>query len=199
MLIAMAGAGHAQQTAASSSPTGRLGQRYVGTSFGIANFKDASEEMYDASIGINLPVSKSVDVDFGYGYQWLTNNPVDVSAQVVDAGATLFTSTHGVKPFLGASLAYGWSKASYAGSSITDDEGLYGLSIGLEAPVGAVILTPAIGYSDSFNDGDPTYTYGIDAHYWVTSKMGVRTAVSYSDHGSNLESWNCRVGLRMRF
>lgn len=198
-MIAVVGASHAQQTATSSSPTGRLGQRYVGTSFGIANLNGASEELYDTSIGVNLPVTKSIDVDFGYSYQWLTDNPVDLSAHIIDAGATLFTSTHGVKPFVNASLAYSWSKASYGGASLSEDDGAYGISLGLEAAVGAVILTPAISYTDSFDDSDPTYNYGIDAHYWVTPKVGVRAAVSYSDYGSSLEAWNYRIGLRVKF
>jgi hypothetical protein len=82
---------------------------------------------------------------------------------------------------------------------MTDDEGLYAIGLGVEAAVGAVILTPTISYSDSFEESDPTYSYGIDAHYWITSKVGVRTAVSYSDYGSDLESWNYRIGLRVKF
>lgn len=200
VVLVTTGVSHAQQPASDSTPVGRLGQRYVGASFGVANFKDTPEEFYDTSIGVNLPVSKSVDLDFGYGYQWLRNSPADASAHSIDVGATFYTSTHGVKPFVSASLAYLWSRASYAGFSINDNEGFYDLFLGLEAPVGPVVLTPVIGYSDSFNDsGDGTWNYGTDVHYWINPKLGVRASVSYSDYGSGLQSWNYRLGLRVKF
>ncbi|HEY8995182.1 MAG TPA: hypothetical protein VIM71_11005 [Lacunisphaera sp.] len=199
-MLAIAGASQAQQAATSSSPTGRLGQRYVGTSYGFANYQDAREEFHDVSIGVNLPVGKSVDLDFGYGYQWLTNNPVSLDGHSLDAGATLYTSTHGVKPFASASLAHLWSKASYHGVTARDDESFYAVSVGVEVPVAKIILTPSVGVQDSLNDGgDPTYAGGIDAHYWVTSKVGLRAAISYSDYGSGLKSWNYRLGARVKF
>lgn len=198
-VLAVCGISHAQQAATASSPSGRLGQRYVGTSYGIADYQGLPEEFHDASIGVNLPVTKALDVDFGYGYQWLRNNPVDVSAHSVDAGATFYTTKRGMKPFVSASLAYLWSEYSYAGSSFKDDEGFFGISLGLEAPVGPIVLTPSISYSDSFSDNDPSYSYGIDAHYWLTQKIGLRAALSYSDYDGDLESLNYRVGVRVKF
>jgi hypothetical protein len=198
--LIIVGASHAQQPASGGTASGRLGQRYAGASIGVADFKDTAEEFIDTSIGVNLPITKSVDLDFGYDYQWLDNSPIDLTAHSVDAGATVYTSWHGVKPFASASLAYLWSKASYAGVSLKDNDGFYGVSVGFEAPVGAIVLTPAIGYSDSFdNSGDPTYSYGVDIHHWFTSKFGARAAVSYSDYGSSVSSWNYRIGLRMKF
>ncbi|MFZ5495801.1 MAG: outer membrane beta-barrel protein [Verrucomicrobiota bacterium] len=199
-LLALCGISHAQQAATAGAPSGRLGQRYVGTSYGIADYQGLAEEFHDASLGVNLPVTKALDVDFGYGYQWLRNNPVDVSAHSLDAGATLYTAKRGVKPFVSASLAYVWTKYSFAGNAIKkDDEGVFGVALGLETSVGPIVLTPSVGYSDSFKDNNPAYSYGIDAHYWLTQKIGLRAALSYSDYDGDLESLNYRVGVRVSF
>lgn len=193
--------GHAQQPAPSgTTTTGRLGQRYVGASFGVANFKDTPERGHDTSIGVNLPITPSIDVDFGYSYQWLGNSPVDLTGNSVDAGATLYKSWRGVKPYASASLGYSWSEASYAGSSIESNDGFYVVSVGFEAPVGPIVLTPAIGLYRPFeSDSDTTSFYGVDAHHWFTSKIGARAGVSYADYGDGFSSWDYRIGLRVKF
>ena len=197
--LAVSGAIHAQ-TAGANSAAGRLGQRYIGTSYGVADLNDIREEFHDFSFGVNLPVSKFADFDAGYGYQWLNNNPVDIDAHEIDAGITLYSNKHTPKPFVSATVGYSWQKASYAGVTARDDEAFYGLSVGIEAPVGPVVLTPSIGLSDSLeNGGDPAFGYGVDVHRWITSKLGLRAAISYVDHGDDLESWNYRLGLRVRF
>src|SRR3954464_2819411 len=97
--LIVAGVSHAQQPAPSSTPVGRLGQRYVGAIFRAADFNGTNEQGYDTSIGVNLPVTKSLDLDFGYSYQWLGNSPVDLTGHTLDAGATIYTSWNGVKPY----------------------------------------------------------------------------------------------------
>lgn len=197
--VALFATSQAQQASATGAPSGRLGQRYVGTSYGIADYKNQSIEFHDASIGVNLPVTKALDVDFGYGYQWLRNNPVDASTHSVDAGITFYGTKRGVKPFVSASLGYMWWETSYGSFSFKDDEGFYGVSLGLEALVGPIVLTPSISYADSFKDSAPSYGYGVDAHYWITPKLGVRAALSYSDYDDDLKSLNYRIGLRVKF
>lgn len=197
--LVAAGAIHAQSETV-AKPIGSLGVRYVDISLGLEDYRGLSDNAYDASVAVNLPVLSSLDVGFSYGHVWL-NSTADLDGDVLAASATYFTKIDTVKPFFSLALGYQWQRASGFGVTVKDDSGLWGAAIGFEVPVQAVTLTPRIAYVDGFDsDVGHEVSYGVEASCWLTAKVAGFVDVSYSDpQGSGGESWNYSLGVRLKF
>lgn len=193
-----AGTSFAQTTA---SNNGLLGQRYAEASFGVQDIKFISTNAYGLGVGVNTPViAGSFDVGANYDYDQIRGSGIRSHANTFSGYGTYYTTVNGVKPFVGAGVGWQWSSMRGFGS---DDQGLWGAAVGVEIPAGAVTLTPRIAYGDDFEgskNSSQQFSYGVDANYWVNAKTAVFGAVSFTDvRSSPVESWNYRVGLRVKF
>lgn len=189
-----------QIPAPTQSQTGVLGQRYADVSFGAQDFHGFSDNAYGLGVGASLPFNESLDVGFGYGYNWLDSN-AELRSQTLSTSATAYTHYKGVKPFVGAALGYQWTKTKFSTFSVKNHDWVWGLGVGVEVPVGVVTLTPSIGYADTFDGGgNGYYTTGIEANHWFTKTVAGYADVSFSDvRGSGGESWLYSIGVRVKF
>jgi hypothetical protein len=199
-LLAAAGASFAQ-TAANTATTGLLGQRYGEVSFGVQDIKHLSTNVYSLGAAVNAPVVPAVlDVGAAYDYSWIRGGGVRGHSNTFGGYATAYTALAGVKPFLSGAVGWQWSSARGFGD---DDQGLWALAAGVEIPAGPVTLTPRISYADDFEssvNSSQEWTYAVEANYWVNTSTAVFGSVGYTDVlRSSLESWNYRVGLRVKF
>jgi opacity protein-like surface antigen len=199
VLLCTAGATFAQPN---NTATGRLGVRYIETNFQVSDGKSTVTDSYGSGFGINLPIKSWLDVGLDYGYGWLKKNPfVTSSAHGLAATATYYTDLDGLRPFVSARIGHARFKTSAAGQTSRINSDSYDLMIGFETSVGPIILTPTIAHGDSFdNSGEGGFNFAVGAHYWITSKIGVRSDISYSDYGSGgLSEMSYGVGLALKF
>jgi hypothetical protein len=201
-VAAAAGAMHAQMTS-TTTPVGVLGHSYTELSLGLQDIKNLSPHFYDASIGGNVPVTPNLDLAAGYSYGWIRGSAFGTSlrghSNTVTTTATAYTLTGGVKPFVGVGLGYEWTH--FAG--FRDNHGLWGAAVGVEIPAGRVSITPRIVYADDFESSSSSSqqtTYEVEGNYWVSAKTGVFASLGKTDvHHDSGESWNYRLGVRMKY
>jgi hypothetical protein len=198
--LAAAGAIHAQTAAASGTANGLLGQRYVEAGFGVQDIKHVSSNVYSLGAAVNVPFIPSlVDVGANYSYDWIKSAAFRGHANTFGGDVKVYTTLSGVKPFVSAGLGWQWSHAF--GSS--DDNGLWNAAVGVEIPVAGFTVTPRIVYHDDFQgsrDSSQDWTYEVAGNYWITRTAAAFASVGYADdRGTNFDSWNYRVGLRLKF
>ena len=120
-------------------------------------------------------------------------------ANTIGAYATAYTALHGVKPFVSSALGYQWISSRFG----SDEATLWGLSTGVEIPVGVATITPRISYADDFENSRASsqqWTFAVEANYWFNKRSSVFGSIGRSEilH-SSLASWNYEIGLRSRF
>jgi hypothetical protein len=197
LVVAAASFAQTAQTASTSStPVGLLGQSYSEIHVGVSDIKHFSKDQTNLGVAANVPVTPFLDLGAGYDYGWIHGIG---HFNTVNGTATAYTTFNGVKPFVGAGLGYQWS--SYTGG--TPDEGLWGVTAGVEIPVSVITLTPRIVYSDDFH-GQSSSTqqtsYEVEGNYWLTRTAAVFGSVGYSDvRRTNNDSWDYTVGARFKF
>ncbi len=197
--LVVAGASYAQtaQTATTTSaPVGLLGQSYSEVHFGVSDIKHTSDNQYGVGVAANVPVSPFLDLTGGYDYGWVRGTG---HFNGISGGATAYTLFHGVKPFAGAAVGYQWTRAT----GYREDEGVWGLTAGVEIPVSVVTITPRIVYSDDFHGttrSSQQTSYEVEGNYWVNRSTAVFASVGYSDvHRTTNDSWDYTVGARFKF
>jgi hypothetical protein len=194
--LVVAGVSFAQTDTTSTKPVGLLGQSYSEVHFGVTDIPNYSKNQYGLGVAANVPVSPYLDLGAGYDYGWVRGAG---HFNGITGGATAYTAFNGVKPFLAGAVGYQWS--SFTGGH--DDQGVWGVSAGVEIPVSVVTITPRISYADDFhgsNRSSQQTTYGVEGNYWVTKTAAVFADVGYSDirHDSD-NAWTYTVGARFKF
>ncbi len=180
------------------TPVGVLGQNYVDANFGFQDVKHTDRDAYQLSLSGNQAVAPNFDARFSYAYGWLQHSPKGHS-NALNASATAYTVFSGMKPFVTGQLGYEWDNVA----GLKDNFGTWAAQVGLEMPVGAISISPAIGYEDdmlSASRSTQEVTYGASANYWVSATSAVYAGVDYADvRKSEFDRWNYNVGLRLKF
>lgn len=197
-LFAAAAASFAQTTTTGAAPVGVLGQRYTEVHFEMQEIDFVSPNLYSVGASVNLPVSSGLDLGASYSYGRIRGD-VRGHSNTLAAAATAYTEWSGLKPFVGAALGYQWTR--FAGFS--DDGALWGVAVGAEIPVGAFAITPRLIYADDFESGansSEQLTSEVEGNYWFSPNSAVFATLGYTDViDTRVDSWNYRVGLRVKF
>ncbi|HUR60397.1 MAG TPA: hypothetical protein VM029_21930 [Opitutaceae bacterium] len=196
-------AAHAQLAPVGLPSQRALGQRTFDISAGVvhANVPDVARNGHAFSAGLNAPVSPNVDLGFNYGYGGIkVLGSGRLTDWVLSGAAVLHSGGPGAKSFVGASLGYERTKIHVGTLKENDDGGIWALSAGVEIPLGALTLTPALTYTDATNgESDSTLHWGLQANYWFTPKVAGYADVTYSDLRENGDHlWTYRVGARFK-
>ena len=194
--LAIAGATYAQTTTSETAPAGLLGQRYAQIEFGAADISDYSKNQYGLGVGANLPLSANLDLSAGYGYSWIRGVG---HVNGLSSSVTAYTSFGGAKPFVGGGVGYSWTR--WSGGK--DNQVNWGLTAGVEIPVGVVTITPRIVYSDDFEDSyasSQQLSYEVEANYWLNRSTAIFAEVGYVDfkHASD-HAVTYGAGARFKF
>jgi hypothetical protein len=195
--LVAAGVSFAQTTPAGAG-LGLLGNRYTELSVGLQDIKHLSDHGFSVGALANNPLIPGVlDAGASYSYSWI-RGPFKGHANTIGGYAIAYAPFNGVKPFAGAGLGYQWT--SFGRS---DEQGLWGLTAGVEIPAGNVTITPRINYADDFEssrNSSQAWTYQVEANYWFNAKSAVFGSIGKTDvRRTSLDSWNYEVGLRARF
>jgi hypothetical protein len=193
-----AGTSFAQTTAPVSN--GLLGQRYAEFNFSFVEIDSVSDYSYSPGLSANIPLIPSLlDVGASYNYTKV-RGPLKGHANSLSTYAVAYVPLEGVKPFVGASLGHEWTSL---GGGFSDNAGVWGVSAGVEIPIGSFTLTPRIGYSDDFENGfgeDDVWTYAVEGNYWFSPKSAVFASIAKIDlHRNPIDVWNYEVGFRLKF
>ncbi|MFT3867918.1 MAG: hypothetical protein QM715_05410 [Nibricoccus sp.] len=207
----------AQTTATSETSQGNLGKRYGSLDFAIGDPSHTSDNIYGTSLGVNIPVTRYLDISGGYGYsRYKTEFPgfyaYKSEGHGLSADLVFYKAlSNGLKPFISAGLGYSWTTTKIESRSMwtsngkfKDDSGSWSTSVGIEIPFRWIALTPSIGFGGDFEGQDSqAWTYGLEASSWITRKVGIFAGVAYAEPRKNysvdVHMWSYGAGLRFKF
>jgi len=195
---------YSSSPSAASDQPGVLGQSFTELGFGVQSLRHTSDEPFDATLRGNIPVSQNVDVSLGYGYSWL-NGDTDIHNELLAADTKFYTQLDNhMKPYIGGLVGYQWAKTDFDHqfpvAATSQDRWVWGVSAGVEIPVGTFAFTPHVGYVDSMESNSlGHYNYGAEAQHWFTQTVGSYADVSYNDLRHENSTWTYVAGLRFRF
>jgi len=176
----------AQQAPAPSA--GLLGQRYAQASFGYFDIKNSPVDAFAAGLGVNLPISASLDVGLSYAHGWIESFS-NIDSDVVIGDATFIHVSDTFKTFTTLSLGYDWNDFQ--------ERTIWGARAGAEfrlTPRAALALSA--GYDDDFKSGNNGLWDGTArANYWATDKVALIGSVTWIEGGDVGFS----IGAALRF
>lgn len=166
----------AQQSPTPTASSGLLGQRYVSAAFGVVDLNRFPVDQFGASVGVNLPLTTTVDLGLGYTHSWLESFS-DIDSETLVADLTTYFSSGAIKPFGTVAVGYDWNDV--------DDSSFWGVRAGFEYDVNSRLSTSvSAGYTDDFNSGDGSQWDGaVRANYWVTRSVAAVATVSLIERG----------------
>jgi hypothetical protein len=187
------------QAVEESESSGLIGKRYVGADFLMKDFRDISDNGYGGALVFNQPVSDVVDLTGSFSYTQVDSQTTDITQNGLEVGAIFYTEKDGYKPFMSASLGYGWDKFEYPAPAQGDtDEGfLFSIGAGVEVPL--TDKTAALGafsYRDG-TDSDTEDSWGLELglNHWVTETVALKGSFYIVED----DSVTFRVGARLAF
>jgi len=187
------------QEVADAQSAGLIGKRYAGADFLITDSRDLADNGYGGSLIFNQPVSEVVDLTGTYSFDQMNGQSTDLTRNVLELGATYYSELEGYKPFMTASLGYGWDKWKFPAPALNDnDEGfLYSIGLGAEVPLSD--KTAAVGevsYQDGLDSGEED-SWGLEVglNHWFTDKVALKASVYVVED----DSVAFRLGARFAF
>ncbi len=200
-LLAAASTSFAQNTSATTTSNGLLGQSFLEFNYSLADIDSRSDHGHGVSAVANVPVLPGLlDVGGSYTYDWDGGTPTS-HANTFLGYANAYVALEGAKPFVGVALGYSWVSLPFG---LGDHDPFWAVAAGVEIPFGAFVFTPRISYSDDFNgrigNSDDRWVYELEGHYWFSPKAGAFVSVARIDnHRDPIDVWGYRAGVRLRF
>jgi hypothetical protein len=182
-----------------SGSSGLIGKRYVGADFVTKDYRDLNDNGYGGSLLVNQPVSDVVDISGRFSYTQLDNKSADLTQTAFEVGTVFYTEKDGYKPFMSASLGYGWDEIDYPAPLRSQNEEGFIFSVGAGVEVPLTDKTAAIG-EFSYRDGTDSNTedsWGLELglNHWVTEKIALKGSVYIVED----DSVTFRIGARLGF
>lgn len=198
LLVALTTVGRAETAA----PDGVLGQRYVSVNGDVVDFEFSRDHGYSTALGANLPVAPRLDWGLGYAYGWFNTTGLSVREHTLSTSLVWHADGPSLKPFAGAGLGYDWTRDYFNWTSVSDSRGRWSAAVGVEIPLGALTVTPSIGYEDWFDGGrEGTMLFGVELNAWFTPRVGgfanFTHLAEYRDDAGSASLY--RAGLRFKF
>jgi hypothetical protein len=187
------------QTVADSESPGLIGKRYAGADFLLKDFRDISDNGYGGTLIFNQPISEVVDLSGSYSFNQVNGETTDLTQNALEAGVVYYSQLDGYKPFMSASLGYGWDKWKFPAPAQGDNDEAFFYSIGLGVEVPLTDKTAAIGeisYQDGV-DSDTENSIGLEVgvNHWFTDKVALKASVYIVED----DSVSFRIGARFAF
>lgn len=180
---------------------GVLGQRFVEVGLTTVDYSWLGANANATNVGVKLPVGGNLDLGFGYSFAWFDQAGVRVREHALTSSLLWHAAGKGVKPFAGFGLGYDYQRTTFRGGGRHEGIGLWGLTVGVEIPVGDLTLTPTASYNDTTaRHSVGSMQYGVEANYWFTTVVAGYAEATYSHYmGDRGSAWTYRAGLRFRF
>ncbi len=189
----------AQTVVDTESSAGLIGKRYVGADFLIKDFRDIADNGYGGTVLINQPISDVVDLTGSFSFNQVDGKSTELTQNALQVGAVYYAEKDGYKPFMSASLGYGWDQWKFPAPIQGDnDEGfLFGIGAGVEVPL--TDKTAAIG-EISYRDGtdsnmEDAWGLELGVNHWFTEKVAIKASAYIVED----DSVTFRIGARFAF
>lgn len=185
-------AAFAQTDSAEARPTGLLGQNYLSLSYGFVDLDNTGVDVHQYSLEGNQALREGLDAFLGYTYSRSDRfGGGRLKGHDLYAGIRSHLTYQSIKPFV--ELGAGWS---WARGLMNDDSFAWGAGVGAEIGiVSGLTVTPFVRYTDVVDfAGDGTWNYGVEANYWITSKLAVKAGVDLDDDENT--TWTAGVNFR---
>ncbi len=173
---------------ATASFAGLLGENYVLA--GLSYTRVSATDAYDG-FGGGIQVNHNVihqdhfglDITGFHSYSRMSGHGTRHRSYEATLGVTAFTEYDIFRPYFSVLTGWSWQKQSslWYGSG-KDDSWFYGAEGGVEINVNdAFSITPwiALGRFDKANVEE--WSFGINAHYWISERVGFGLGYSFSD------------------
>lgn len=175
---------------------GLLGKQYAGISFFSENVRHFDVGTgYGAGVLANFPVATNLDAQLTASHERFGD--VSLTDNRLFASLVGYQQLESVKVFADLSLGGTWQSIKISGADINNSDGIYGVGVGVEAPIATrTAITGRVGYSRYFdNDNGDYWTFSLGLNHWVNDKFGVFATVSAIDDDSTVFT----IGAHVRF
>jgi hypothetical protein len=192
---------HAQSAA---NEAGLIGKRYAGPDFTYDHFSgSAADKALGAAAIVNLPLSPSFDLNFGYSYTDTSGTRYGAMDKVLRASLLTHRHTEYGTAYFAGTLGHGWHRLDRAGTVTRENGALWGVRAGYEIPVGPrTAINAGLGYTDSFDSGITSaqaLRYSVEANHWFSRDIAGVVSVSYRQVKQAPDSVSYTAGLRWAF
>lgn len=200
--LAAAGACYSQQIV---TPPGQriLDERYFEVSYGNFDVSGFSDRGNAYSVSISAPiVAHLVDLGIGYGTDRISESGFRITENVVTGSLAVYTETHGLKPFVEASLSADRVETKTTLGNTVDRITITSYGAGVQIPFKAGTITPSVSYTDSTEtDGSAFFNYGVQVNYPLIERLDGFFAYTYSERreGEAFHVSVIRLGLRYKY
>ncbi len=171
-----------------SASSGLLGKRYAEASFSFVDINHSGIDAFGAGLNVNVPLTTSLDLGFGYGHDWIESFS-DIDSDVVSADLTGYITSGSFRPFATLALGHAWVPG--------DDFAVWGAAVGVEYDISSVVSTRlTAGYRDDFESGsNGSWDATARANLWITRGLAANVAVSLIERGDVAYT----AGITLRF
>jgi hypothetical protein len=175
---------------------GTLGRRYAGVFVFTEDIRAAGiDNGTGATFVLNLPVHPNLDFSLSGLSERISTN--DYRETQFLATLTAHREMSGVTPFFDVTLGNVRQSSEVNGIDYREDQNLYALGGGIEAPVAdATALFGRIAFNQYFKNRLGHYwTYTVGLNHWFTPKVGCVGSVTWRGNDSTYLGF----GLNLRF
>ncbi len=137
---------------------------------------------FGAGVMVNFPVGPHLDISAGTSFERFGD--VDLTDKRLSTGVTAYQEVNGLKLFVDGTLAGTWQSIKINGRSVSNNDGIYGIGAGFEAPITpTTALFGRVGYNRYFDrDNGDYWLFSLGLNHWISEKLGlVVTVSSYED------------------
>ncbi len=182
---------------ASQSRAQNLGERYAEVNASLFDFNTSGiDSAYGGGFGVNVPVAKSVDLSFNYGFTSLEQYDVIYKEHDATISAVFYKPYGKLSPFLSLDIGGAWTHWDTPFGNDHLNSLVYGGTIGFEYRV-TTRFTTAVGASYHYLDKAEigTWNYGVKASYEIGNNYFLSAGFSISEDSDRFYT----AGLGYRF
>lgn len=176
---------------------GLIGSRYTQVEYNYIDLSGAGPSHADGfGVTFNQPLNANFDVSLNYDWARAKYAGVRLTDQVLELGATAYTTLAWGRPY--AMAAAGWDWVKVAG--VRDDSFVYRVGVGMEfLPAPQVSLTPFVNFvrATSFNANE--YEIGAKATYRLNAAWSATARIQYEAVEDADDSTEYSIGLNYHF
>jgi hypothetical protein len=189
---------------AATGEAGLIGKRYAGADFSYDNYSGSGlDETMGATAVVNLPVTRSLDLNVGYSYFDTSGTRFNAIDKALSASLLTHQHTEYGTGYFAGTVGHGWNRLNRPGFDGNENGAFWGVRAGYEMRVAArTAVNLGVGFTDAF-DSDNTRAqvlrYSAEVSRWFSRELAGVASVSYRQIKSSPDAVSYTLGLRWGF
>jgi hypothetical protein len=188
-LLALAAGIFVPSSIQAQAPTGLIGARYAGVSLFFENIREEGiDDGWGIAVRANLPLHAAIDLSISGVQEEIDTNRF--RERNAFATLTAHWAFKDLTPFVSGSVGQVWQSAVVDGVKYSDDEPIYAVSAGVEAPIAdRTAFDLRVTYHKYFSGdlGDYWIT-SAGLNHWLTDRVAVTGSVGFREGDSTIFS-----------